>query len=113
MKTAQKMVIILVAATLLFTVFQESASAEEKKMNFKVDGVTCLSIAYTAEAIPTIAYTAEAIPTKLDGVQSSKYDFAEDGVTVVFDDAKVSIEELMTTFEKENFPVVGEPVVLE
>jgi copper chaperone CopZ len=100
MKTAQKMVIILVAAALLFNVFQESASAEEKKMNFKVDGVTCLSI----------AYTAEAIPTKLDGVQSSKYDFAEDGVTVVFDDAKVSIEELMTTFEKENFPVVGEPV---
>ena len=103
METVKKIVMVLVAAALLFTVLQESASAEERKVNFKVDGVTCLSI----------AYTAEAIPTQLTGVQSSKYDFAEDGVTVVFDDAKVSIEELMKTFEKENFPVVVEPVVIK
>ncbi len=103
MKTAKKLVITLVAAAFLIPLLQESASAGEKKVNFKVDGVTCLSI----------AYTAEAIPEQLDGVQSSKYDFAEDGVTVVFDDAKVSIEELMKTFEKENFPVVGEPVVIK
>ena len=103
METAKKLVITLVAAAFLIPLLQESASAGEKKVNFKVDGVTCLSI----------AYTAEAIPTQLTGVQSSKYDFAEDGVTVVFDDAKVSIEELMKTFEKENFPVVGEPVVIK
>jgi copper chaperone CopZ len=103
MDTATKIVMVLVAATLLFFVLQERASAEERKVNFKVDGVTCLSI----------AYTAEAIPNQHAGVQSSKYDFAEDGVTVVFDDAKVSIEDLMKTFEKENFPVVGEPVVIK
>ena len=103
METAKKIVMVLVAAALLFIVLQERASAEERKVNFKVDGVTCLSI----------AYTAEAIPEQLAGVQSSKYDFAEDGVTVVFDDAKVSIEDLMKTFNKENFPVVGEPVVIK
>ena len=103
METTKKMVIILVAAALLFTLLQENASAEERKVNFKVDGVTCLSI----------AYTAEAVPTELDGVQSSKYNFAEDGVTVVFDDEKVSIEDLVETFKKENFPVVGEPGVLK
>jgi copper chaperone CopZ len=103
METAKKIVMVLVAAALLFIVLQERASAEERKVNFTVDGVTCLSI----------AYTAEAIPEQLDGVQSSKYDFTEDAVTVVFDDAKVSIEDLTKTFEKENFPVVGEPVVIK
>ena len=72
-------------------------------MNFKLDGVTWWSI----------AYTIEAIPEQLDGVPSSKYDFGEDGVTVVFDDAKISIEDLMKTFKEENFPVVGEPVVIK
>jgi len=103
METAKKIVMVLVAAALLFTFLQESASAEERKVTFKVDGVTCLSI----------AYTAEAIPSQLAGVQSSKYDFAEDGVTVVFDDAKVSIEEIRKTFENENFPVVEEPLVIK
>ena len=103
MKTTKKIGMVLVAAVFLLTILQESVYAEERKVSFKVDGVTCLSI----------AYTVEDIPTKLDGVQSSKYDFTEDGVTVVFDDAKVSIEDLMKTFKKENFPVVGEPVVIK
>lgn len=103
METTKKIVLVLVAAVLLFTLLQESALAEERKVNFKVDGVTCLSI----------AYTAETVPMQLSGVQSSKYNFEEDAVTVVFDDATVSIEDLMMTFKKENFPVVGEPVEIK
>ena len=94
---------VLIITLFLLSVLELSAYAEERKVNFKVDGVTCLSI----------AYTVEGIPKQLDGVQSSKYDFSEDGVTVVFDDAKVSIEEITGALEKENFPMVEEPELLE
>jgi copper chaperone CopZ len=102
MEAVKKIVMVLVAAALLFTLLQESVYAKERKVNFKVDGVTCLSI----------AYTVEGIPKQIDGVQSSKYDFSEDGVTVVFDDAKVSIEDITGALEKENFPMVEEPFVM-
>ena len=97
------MLMVLVAAALLFSVLQDSASAAERKVKFKVEGVTCMSSA--AEA--------EAIPKRLAGVQSAEYDYAESAVTVVFDDSTVSIEDLVKTFKKENFPVVEEPVVLK
>jgi len=97
------MLMVLVAAALLFPVLQDSASAAERKVKFKVEGVTCISG----------ASEAEAIPKRLAGVQSAEYDFAESAVTVVFDDSTVSIEDLVKTFKKENFPVVEEPVVLK
>jgi copper chaperone CopZ len=97
------MILVLVAAAALFTALQDSASATERKVKFKVEGATCMSGA--AEA--------EAIPKRLAGVQSAEYDYAESAVTVVFDDATVSIEDLVKTFKKENFPVVEEPVVLK
>lgn len=103
METVKRMVMVLVAAALLFPVLQGSASAAERKVKFKIDGVSCISG----------ASEAEAIPKRLAGVQSSEYDFADSAVTVVFDDATVSIEDLMKTFKKENFPVVEEPVVLK
>lgn len=103
MKTTKKIGMILVAAAFLLTILLESVYAEERKVNFKVDGVTCLSI----------AYTVESIPIQLDGVQSSKYDFTEDSVTVVFDDAKISVEEIKKAFENENFPLVEEPLVIK
>jgi len=103
MKTTKKIGMILVAAAFLLTILREGVYSEERKVNFKVDGVTCLSIAYTVESIPIL----------LDGVQSSKYDFTVDSVTVVFDDAKVSVEEIKKTFENENFPVVEEPLVIK
>ena len=99
MKTTKKIGMILVAAAFLLTILREGVYSEERK----VDGVTCLSIAYTVESIPIL----------LDGVQSSKYDFTVDSVTVVFDDAKVSVEEIKKTFENENFPVVEEPLVIK
>jgi len=103
METVKRIAIVLVAAALLFPVLQDSAFAAERKVKFKIDGVTCISG----------ASEAEAIPKRRAGVQSSEYDFAESAVTVVFDDATVSIEDLVKTFKKENFPVVEEPVVLK
>jgi copper chaperone CopZ len=103
MKKAKKILMVLGAAALLFALLQESAYAEERKVTFKVDGVTCFSI----------VYTVEAIPTRLAGVQSSKYDFAEDGLSVVFDDSQVSMEEIMNALAEENFPVLGEPIVIK
>ena len=103
MEKALRSLAVLIITLFLLSVLEVSAYAEERKVNFKVDGVTCLSI----------AYTVEGIPKQLDGVQSSKYDFSEDGVTVVFDDAKVSIEEITGALEKENFPMVEEPVLME
>jgi copper chaperone CopZ len=96
---------LLVIGTILFhfALLQTSALAEEKKAKFTIENVTCLSI----------AYTAEGIPQELAGVHSSKFDFAEDGVIVVFDDSKISIPDISNAFEKENFPVVGDPVVME
>jgi len=103
METKKRVVMALVAAVLLFPALQDSASAAERKVKFKVEGVTCMSS----------ASEAEAIPKRLAGVQSAEYDYVESAVTVVFDDATVSIEDLVKTFKKENFPVVEEPVVLK
>ena len=94
---------VLMAILLLFTGLQGRANAEEKKVKFKVEDVTCLSI----------AYTAESIPQKLDGVKSSKFDFAEDGVIVVFDDSQTSIDDIKNSFKEGNYTVVGDPVVME
>ena len=103
MKKAKEKLMVLIAILLLFSVLQDSAYAEERKAKFRVEDVTCLSI----------AYTAESIPQKLAGVKSSKFDFAEDGVIVVFDDSKLSIEDIVKSFKEEKFPVVGEPVVIK
>ena len=103
MEKAIKRLMVLVAILLLFSFLQGSAYAEERKVNFRVEGVTCLSI----------AYTAESIPQKLAGVKSSKFDFAEDGVIVVFDDSQTTIEDIKNSFKEGNYSVVGEPVVME
>ena len=95
---------VFIAILFLFSVLQVSAScAEEKKVKFQIEDVTCLSI----------AYTAESIPQKLAGVQSSKFDFAENGVIVVFDDSQLSIEDIVNSFKAENYSVVGEPKVMK
>ena len=103
MKKTIKGLMGLVAILFLLSVLQASALAAEKKVNFKVEGVTCLSI----------AYTAESIPKKFDGVQSSKFDFAEDGVVVLMDDSKVSIEDITKAFDEGGYKVVSDPVVME
>ena len=103
MEKAIKRLMVPITILLLFSVLQVSAYAEEKKVNFKVEGVTCLSI----------AYTAESIPQKLAGVKSSKFDFAEDGVIVVFEDSKTSIEDIVNSFKQGNYSVVGDPLVME
>ena len=103
MENATKGLMVIITILLQFSILQTRAQAEEKKVKFTIENVTCLSI----------AYTAEGVPQELAGVHSSKFDFAEDGVIVVFDDSKISIPEISNAFEKENFPVVGEPVVVE
>ena len=104
MEKAIQRFMVLIAILFLFSVLQVSAScAAEKKVKFQIEDVTCLSI----------AYTAESIPQKLAGVKSSKFDFAEDGVIVVFDDSRLSIEDIVNSFKAENYSVVGEPEVMK
>ena len=40
METARRMVLVIVAAVLLLPLFQNSASAAEKKVKFKVDNIS-------------------------------------------------------------------------
>jgi len=40
METIKRMVLVLVAAALLFPSLQDGASAAERKVKFKIDGVT-------------------------------------------------------------------------
>jgi len=40
METIKRMLVVLVAAVLLFPVLPDSASAAERKVKFKIDGVT-------------------------------------------------------------------------
>ena len=40
METARRMVLVIVAVVFLFPLFQNRASAAEKKVKFKVDGIS-------------------------------------------------------------------------
>lgn len=67
--------------------------AKEAKAEFKVTGMSC----------GACAKGVEARLADLAGVKSATVSFEESSATVVFDDEKVTVEEIKKTIEKSGF----------
>ena len=94
---------VLVLATLILIAFQNRAFAAERKVKFNVEGVTCLC-SYTK---------AKDLPKREKGVLLSEPSVEEGAVTVVFDDAIISTDDLKEIFRKDGLPVSGEAVLIQ
>lgn len=69
------------------------AWSKEAKTEFKVSGMTC----------EACGKGVEAQLAKLPGVKSATVSFKEGTATVVYDDTKVTLDELKKTIEKSGF----------
>lgn len=76
-----------------------AALAKEAKAEFKVTGMSC----------GACAKGVEARLNDLNGVKSATVSFKEGTATIIYDDTKVSAEELKKTIEKSGFKAEAKP----
>lgn len=87
------------AAAFPILMLAAASEAGDQKRKFSVPGVFCA----------TSAMSAIAAVTSVSGVISADDDTTNRTLTIVFDDAKTSVEKIRAALAKEGFPVSGEP----